>query len=103
MTRPSPTADLLRVARRVVWFKPPQETLRDGVLFLNHVMTWGTIDDIRVTRSHYTESDFREALRCAHPGIFDARSWTYWHLVLNMGRIPRLPVRKLAASASAKG
>ena len=95
MTRPSPTADLLRVARRVVWFKPPRETLRDGVLFLNHVMTWGTIDDIRVTRSHYSESDFRAALRHAHAGIFDARSWTYGHLVLHMGRVPRLPVRKL--------
>lgn len=40
MTDP-PRTELLRVAKRVVWFKPPEETLRDPVFFLNHVMTVG--------------------------------------------------------------
>lgn len=87
--------DLHRVARRVVWFKPPEETLRDPVLFLNHAMTWGTIEDLRVVRTHFTDDELREALRNAHPGIFDDRSWSYWHLVLRLGPAPALPARRL--------
>ncbi|MDE2943180.1 MAG: hypothetical protein OXT63_03095 [Gemmatimonadota bacterium] len=95
MTDPLRDPELLRVAKRMVWFKPPKDTLRDPVLFLNHVMTWGTVDDIRVARSCYDEDDFRTALRQAHPGVFDPRSWTYWHLVLGIGPAPPLPERRL--------
>jgi len=34
-----PTPELLAVARRVVWFKEPDEALADPVHFLAHVMT----------------------------------------------------------------
>ena len=89
------TPDLVRVAGRVVWFKEPQETLRDPVLFLNHAMTWGTVEDLRIVRAHFTDDDLRGALRNAHPGIFDARSWSYWHVMLDVGPAPALPVRRL--------
>ena len=46
----SPSAELLAVARRMVWFKPAEKTLDDDVLFLNHVMTYGTLEDLRVAR-----------------------------------------------------
>ena len=98
MTESPRTPELLRVAKRMVWFKPPEETLRDPVLFLNHVMTWGTVDDIGVARSCFDEDDFRDALRRAHPGIFDPRSWAYWHLVLGMDPAPPLPERRLPES-----
>jgi len=49
MTVVHPTEDLLQVAKRVVWFQTPQETLRDPVLFLCHVMTYGMIErDIKL-------------------------------------------------------
>lgn len=87
----------------MVWFKPPEETLRDPVLFLNHVMTWGTVEDILVARSHFDDDDFRAALRQAHPGIFDPRSWSYWHLVLGMEPAPPLPERRLPESGDTPG
>ena len=87
--------DLRRVAERVVWFQPPEETLRDPVLFLNHTMTWGTVEDLRVVRAHFTDDDLREALGRAHPGVFDVRSWSYWHLMLDLGPAPPLPRRRL--------
>lgn len=96
MTLP-PVPELCRVARRVVWFKTPAEALRDPVLFLNHAMTWGTVEDVRVVRMHFTDDDLRAALRNAHPGIFDARSWSYWHLMLDLGPAPPLPERRLGA------
>lgn len=94
MTPVSPSRELLGVARRMVWFKPPEATLRDDVLFLNHLMTYGTIEDLEVARRFY-DDDFRRALKSALPGVFDARSWSYWHLVLGMGPAPPLPVRRL--------
>ena len=103
MTESPRTPELLRVAKHMVWFKPPEETLRDPVLFLNHVMTWGTVDDIRVARSCFDEDDFRDALRRAHPGIFDPRSWAYWHLVLGMDPAPPLPERRLLESGRTLG
>ena len=36
------TPELLRVARRVVWFKPPEDTLAHPIHFLAQVMTYGT-------------------------------------------------------------
>jgi hypothetical protein len=94
MTVVRPTEDLLQVAKRVVWFQTPQETLRDPVLFLCHVMTYAMIEDLKVVRSSFSDDDFKEALRQAHPGIFDARSWAYWLLILGEQPAPPLPTRQ---------
>jgi len=82
---------LLEVARRVVWFYPPERTLADPILFLNHAMTWGTPEDLAVVRKHFTDDDLRNALRNAHPGIMDEPSWAYWHLLLDLGPAPQRP------------
>ncbi len=85
--------DLSDIARRTVWFRPPEETLKDETLFLNHVMVHGLADDIVRTRRHFGDGAFRRALANAHPGIWDRRSWAFWHLVLDMGPPPPVPVR----------
>ena len=38
---------LREVARRVVWFKQPDEALASPLHFLGHVMTYGTPEDLR--------------------------------------------------------
>lgn len=91
-----PSPELLAVAKRMVWFKPPEETLRDASLFLGYLMIYGTIEDLRVAMEHYGEDAFRTALAEANPGLFDPRSWTYWHLRLGLGQPPPLPVRHFA-------
>ena len=98
MTRES---ELLAIAGRVVWFKPPHETLRDTVFFLNHAMTFGDVQDVVAIRRHYDDETLRDALRNAHPGVFDARSWAYWHAVLGLTPAPPLPVRHLPGAADA--
>lgn len=95
MTAANPGSELLRVARRVVWFQPPRETLRDPLLFLNHVMAYATIPELRIVRAHYEDDAWRDALRNALPGIMSARSWNYWHLMLDMGAPPPLPERRI--------
>ena len=84
------TPQLLSVAARVVWFKPPAETLAEPVHFLAHVMTYGTVEDLRALQGIVGSDEFREVLDHAPPGVFDARSWAYWNL--KSGRVPAPPL-----------
>ena len=87
------TPELLRVARRVVWFEEPEQVLADPRQFLAHVMMYGTVEDLAALSGTVGLADYCEVLEDAPPGIFDARSWAYWHLVCGCGPAPPLPVR----------
>lgn len=89
------TPSLLAVARRVVWFEPPEVALAEPVRFLAYAMTYGTHEDMREVRRHVSDEELREALAKAPPGIIDGRSWAYWHLVVDRYPPPPLPRRQL--------
>jgi hypothetical protein len=88
------TAQILNVAERVVWFKPPRETLAQPIHFLAHVMTYGTLEDFQALQGYVGLEDFREALENAPPGIFDPRSWAFWNHKFGRYPAPPLPVRR---------
>ncbi len=87
------TPELLKVASCVVWFKPPEEALADPLHFLAHVMTLGTIEDIIALDDIVGTEEYREVLEHAPSGIFDARSWAYWHLKCGYQSTLPLPMR----------
>ena len=94
--RPLPvTSDLLRVARRVVWFAAPERVLSDPIQFLAHVMVYGTVADLRALVGVVGRDDYREVLDHAPPGVFDPRSWAYWNLVCGRWPPSPLPVRAI--------
>lgn len=84
------------LARRLFWWKQPPEALSDHPRFLAQVMTYGTWSDIVEARAHFGEEAFRDALRDASPGVYDERSWHYWHYALKLWPIPPRPRRKFA-------
>ncbi len=88
------TPQLLAVAERVVWFKSPAEALANPVHFLAHVMTYGTVEDLRALNGVVGPNDFRETLDHAPPGVFDARSWAYWNLRCGRDAATPLPTRR---------
>jgi hypothetical protein len=91
-----PTEQLLKTARRVVWFQKPQETLDNPTHFLSYAMTFGTVDDlVTLQQAGVTLNDYKEVLNHAPAGVFDARSWTYWNLRCGNKEVPPLPVRNL--------
>lgn len=92
--------DLQMIAKRVVWFKKPEDALKDTKLFLAHVMTYGTLSDITTTLEYFSESDFEAVLDDPPAGIFDRRSWTYWNVRYRREPVPALPKRDLAFSES---
>ena len=88
------SADLLAVAPRVIWFEPADAALADPVRFLTYLMTYGTIEEIRLVMRHVELDDLREALEHAPPGIMDERSWSYWNMRLGRYPVPPMPQRK---------
>ena len=95
--------DLLGVARRVVWFDPPEETLRNPKLFLAHVMTYGNLEEILIARRRFRREDFAAVLDDPPPGVFDPRSWTYWNLMFDRSPAPPLPVRTFPVTTDPTG
>jgi hypothetical protein len=91
----TPDAELLALARRIVWFEPPEVALANRNRFLAYLMTYGTAADLAVAEGYFTEDDFREALDHAPPGIMDSRSWAYWNLRAGRYPPPPMPVRHI--------
>ncbi len=91
-----PTAELEALARRVVWFKPPDEALKAPAHFVAHALTYGTHADTQLLRRYLSDDNLLAMLADAPAGVFDARSWAYWHLLLSGKQAPPLPTRKLA-------
>ncbi|MEO6195227.1 MAG: hypothetical protein ABIS20_19585 [Thermoanaerobaculia bacterium] len=87
--------DLEKVASRLFWWKQTEEALADQNRFLAQVMTYGTIEDLGIARRHFPESAFREVLANPPAGVFDPRSWSYWHVRFGIESPPELPKRHL--------
>ena len=81
------------MARKYVWWQPPERTLADRLLLLAQMMTLGTVDDVRWLVGRVSEDDLRAVLRDPPVGIFNGRSWTFWHLRLGCHPAPELPAR----------
>ncbi len=97
MTVPGPTENraLLDLARRLVWWEPPQKTLARPERLVARAMAEGTWEDMLLVRATYGDEALRRILGDPPPGVFDPRSWTYWHVVFGIEPVPPLPRRRL--------
>jgi hypothetical protein len=92
----TPTPELLDLARRTVWFKSPEIALLKANHFVAYVLTYGTSEDCRILNKYLTREELVQLLRDAPPGIFDARSWSYWHVMTDQYPAPPLHVREIS-------
>ena len=83
------------MARKYVWWQPSEHTLADKRLLLAQVMTLGSVDDVRWLLSRVSEDSLRGVLRDPPAGVFNGRSWRYWHLRLGCDPVPELPARPM--------
>lgn len=87
--------ELTHLCRRVMWWESPEVALREPRRLLTYVMAKGTWDDWVTARRHFTDDAFRAALNDPAPGVFDRKSWRYWHIRLGTYPEPPIPKREL--------
>jgi hypothetical protein len=85
--------DLVRVAKKVVWYDRPEEALADLTTFLAHLMVYGSPADVAVVEKHVPQTEFRQALEHAPAGVFSVEAWKRWHDRFGMP-VPPLPRRR---------
>lgn len=85
---------LLPIAKRVFWWGDPEEWLDDVIRFAAQVMTFGDWDDTVIVHRILGDELLRKVLQSPPPGVFDLKSWTYWHRHYNLP-VPPLPERKI--------
>jgi hypothetical protein len=70
---------LKRIARQLFWWQTPEASLSDPRRFLAQVMTLGNWDEVHWVGEFFGLDAFKDTLLNAPPGVFDGRSWAYWH------------------------
>ena len=88
--------DLFKTAQRLVWWDSPENAVQDRLRLVAQVMVFGNWEDVQAVRRTWGKNVFAEVLRNAPAGIFDARSWAYWHNVCRIHPLPPLPRREYA-------
>ena len=89
------TDDLRAIARKLLWWEPDDIVRTNPARLACQVMAIGTWSDVVAARRLLGDDFLRESLRAAPAGLFDARSWNYWHLVFGMTPVPPLPRRSI--------
>lgn len=93
MTLTEPYAEeLLKVAKKVVWYDRPEQTLGDLKTFLTHLMVYGALADVAVVERYVPEGEFRRVLEGAPAGVFTAEAWKRWHERFGLA-VPAMPRR----------
>ena len=92
LTAPYPDS-LVRVAKKVVWYDSPEDTLADLPTFLAHLMVYGSSTDLAVVERYVPVEEFRRVLETAPAGVFTRDSWQRWHERFGMP-VPSLPRRR---------
>lgn len=90
-----PSPDLIGVASRVIWFEAAEDALCNVPRFVAYAMTYGTWREMLVMQRYLSEDDLRVAMVLAPAGIYDSRSWAYWHVRLGAFNVPPLPEKRL--------
>jgi len=84
------TPALLAAAKRIIWFREPEEALDNPTELIAFAMRHATDEDMALLVAQIGEDGLREAIDNAPSGIIDARSWSYWNA--KIGRIPAPPL-----------
>ena len=85
----------LRMAKKYVWWQSPERALADGRVLLAQMMTLGTAGDMRWLLSVVSSEHLLQVLDDPPIGVFNRRSWAFWHFRLGREPVPALPARRL--------
>jgi hypothetical protein len=78
------------IAARVFPDSSPSVSLLNPSRFLAHVMSAGSLDEIRIIKDHFGEPAFRSVLNSPPLQCFDRPSWNMWHNFFHLP-VPEMP------------
>ena len=85
---------LKRIASEIFWWQSPEVSLANPRRFLAQLMTLGTWHEVQLVKDAFGWDAFKDALVNAPAGVFDRRSWAYWHAFFNLPQV-EMPQRSL--------
>jgi len=85
---------LKRIAQEIFWWQSPEISLANPRRFLAQLMTLGTWREVQMVKDGFGWDAFKDALVNAPAGVFDRRSWEYWHAFFNLPSV-EMPRRSL--------
>lgn len=77
--------------QRLFWWGEASEPAPERVAA--QVMVLGDLRDVHEVRERFGVDIFAKVLASPPPGLFDAKSWVYWHKKLGRVPVPPLPVQ----------
>lgn len=77
-------SDLVNLARRIIWFQVPEETITNTDQFLSYVMKDGRIKDFLIMYKYYNNSDLIKAYKSDFGKAIDRKSKDFWALRLGL-------------------
>ncbi len=91
---------LKKMALKYIWWKSPEQSLQNEQKIIAKIMDIGDYEDVQILIHLFGEQRLQDALKNAEPGMFNERSWAYWHYRLGLShseQIPPLPKRAFPA------
>ena len=83
---------LLGMARRYVWYTPPEQVIDDDMrLLIASAMERGSWQDVHALLEHVGEQAFIDVLHDHPPGAISAKSLAFWHVRLGLDGDPPEP------------
>ena len=89
---------LKRLAAKYIWWKTPDEAVKQPERVVAQVMDIGDYEDVQMLAAQAGDEYLQEVLAHAEIGQYSARSWAYWHYRLGLakpGQAPALPRRRI--------
>ena len=74
---------LSQVARRLIWWKEPEESLRDRLRLIAQIMVYGDLEDTQAMLRAFNRDELLQVLDSPPPGVFTDRAWSFWHVYLH--------------------
>jgi len=91
--------ELARLAKRYIWWKTVDQAMENPEQIVAQVMNMGEWDDVCRLVDYVADEGLCRVIKQAEIGMFNERSWHYWHSrlgLIKVGYVPALYARKLS-------
>lgn len=88
---------LLKWAKKYIWWKKPEEAIKDYNKIILKVLDIGTYEDTQILLENIDKNTLIKIIQNSEIGSMRKKSWNYWHTILNIyddKDIPPMPSRR---------